>query len=553
MSAETAAETVILGARVITMAEADASPEGSTGVAIADGRVVAVGDRATVERRIGADTTVIDLPGGVVLPGFVDSHIHPVFGLALTRGADLNGCRTLAEVEQRLKAEAATLGEDDWLLGWGLDPGAFEGADVTNQVLDEIAPGRPGFIRLFDAHAALASTRALEIAGCRGDERFTDGSRIVTDAADRPTGYLLELQAMGLVEPFLPQLTFDQRVDGLYGLLTHMARAGFTAGQVQDLAPDTIELLRAIEETRDLPIRLRMSPWFEPGTAVEEVDRLAQLQGTRGRRWVVEGVKLMIDGTIDNGTAWLHEPDCLGESTRSLWLDPERYREALAELDRRGIPTTTHAIGDAGIDFVVRAIAGLPHRNATHRIEHIETMTDAALELFASSGITASMQPTHCTLFTRADGSDHWSKRLGEERAARGFRMGDLVRAGVPLALGSDWPVAPSDAVGILADAQLRRPHDDPQAAPVHPEQALGAVDALRGLTTHPYTTIGQSGGTLEVGAVADVTVLDRNPLTADPAELGRAQVLLTLVDGRVVSNAAAAEPRVPISASTRR
>ncbi|WP_400995159.1 amidohydrolase [Agromyces sp. GXQ0307] len=546
MTTERMAETVILGGRVITMGEADVAPDGATAVAVADGRIVAIGDRAAVERRIGPDTVVIDLPGAAILPGFVDSHIHPVFGLALTRGADLNGCRTLAEVEQRLRAELETLGEDDWLLGWGLDPSAFEGTEVTNRLLDEVAPGRPAFIRLFDAHAALASTRALEIAGCRGDERFTDGSRVVTDADGRPTGYLLELQAMAIVEPFVPELTFEDRVEGLHEVLTRMARAGFTAGQVQDLAPGTLELLRTIEETRDLPIRLRMSPWFEPGTAVEEVDRLARLQGLRGRRWVVEGVKLMIDGTIDNGTAWLHEPDCLGESTKSLWLDPEQYREALTELDRRGIPTTTHAIGDAGIDFVVRAIAGLAHRNATHRVEHIETMTDAALELFASSGITASMQPTHCTLFTRADGTDNWSTRLGDERAARGFRTGDLVRAGVPLALGSDWPIAPSDAVGILADARLRRPHDDPDAAPITPEQALDAVDAVRGFTTHPYTTIGRRGGVLEVGAAADLTVLDADPLTVDPEELGRAQVLLTLVDGRVVADATAVEHAAP-------
>ncbi|HEU4755475.1 MAG TPA: amidohydrolase [Agromyces sp.] len=543
MTSGTGADTVLFGGTVITMADGIGTPQGATGVAIADGRILAIGDRDGLQALIDDATEVIDLPGATILPGFVDSHIHPVFGLSLTRGADLTGCRTLAEVEHRLGAELEQLGDGEWLLGWGLDPNAFEGAEVTNRVLDEVAPGRPAFIRLFDAHAALASSRALEIAGCRGDEQFTDGSRVVTDASGRPTGYLLELQAMAIVEPFVPELTFDQRVDGLYDVLMRMARAGFTAGQVQDLAPGTLEILRAIEQARDLPIRLRMSPWFEPGTAVEEVDRLARLQGVHGRRWVVEGVKLMIDGTIDNGTAWLHEPDCLGESTRSLWLDPERYREALAELDRRGIPTTTHAIGDAGIEFVVRAIAGLPHRNATHRVEHIETMTDAALELFASSGITASMQPTHCTLFTRADGSDHWSTRLGEERAARGFRTGDLVRAGVPLALGSDWPIAPSDAVGILADARLRRPHDDPDAVPVNPEQALDAVDALRGFTTHPYTTIGQRGGVLEVGAVADVTVLDVDPLTTGPEELGRGQVLLTLVDGRVVADATADEP----------
>ena len=542
MSANLIAESVLLGGRVITMADGRVDPVRADGVAIADGTVVAIGDRADLERFIGDGTAVHELGGAAILPGFVDSHIHPVFGLALTRGADLTGCRSLVDVEERLRAELDTLRDGDWLLGWGLEPSAFEGREVTNRMLDDVAPGRPVFIRLFDAHAALASSRALEIAECRGDERFTDGSRVVTDATGTPTGYLLELQAMALVEPFVPQLTFEQRVDGLTEVLMRMARAGFTAGQVQDLAPDTVEILRAIEQTRDLPIRLRLSPWFEPGTAVAEVDRLARLQGLHGRRWVVEGVKLMIDGTIDNGTAWLHEPDCLGESTQSLWLDPEQYREALTELDRRGIPTTTHAIGDAGIEFVVRAIAGLPHRHATHRVEHIETMTDTALELFATAGIMASMQPTHCTRFTRADGSDHWSKRLGEERAARGFRTGDLVRAGVPLALGSDWPIAPSDAVGILADARLRRPHDDPGASPVQPEQALDAVDALRGFTTHPYTTIGQRGGVLEVGAVADITVLDTDPLTADPDDLGRAQVLLTLVDGRVVADASVGE-----------
>lgn len=539
MSPNIVADLILIGGKVITMADDGIAPEGAHGIAIAGGRIVGIGDRAELEPYVGDETTVLELPGSVVLPGFVDSHIHPVFGLSLTRGADLSHCRTLAEVKDRLRAELETLSDEDWLLGWGLDPTAFKGREVTNQVLDEVAGDRPAFIRLFDAHAALASSRALEISGCRGDEEFTDASRVVTDANGRPTGYLLEVQAMALVEPFVPELTFEQRVDGLYEVLMHMARAGFTVGQVQDLAPGSIELLRSIEQTRELPIRLRMSPWFEPGTALEEVDRLAELQGLQGRSWVVEGVKLMIDGTIDNGTAWLHEPDCLGESTKSLWLDPEQYREALTELDRRGVPTTTHAIGDAGIEFVARAIAGLPHRNATHRVEHIETMTDAALELFTTSGIMASMQPTHCTLFTKAEGTDNWSTRLGEDRAARGFRTGDLVRAGVPLALGSDWPIAPSHAAGILADAQLRRPHDDPVATPVNPEQALGAVDALRGFTTHPYTTIGKRGGVLELGSVADVTVLDRDPLTADPEGLGQAKVLLTLVDGRVVADAA--------------
>jgi predicted amidohydrolase YtcJ len=531
------ADLVLLGGEVVTMASGEAAPA-AEGLAIADGEVVALGSRSALRAHIGENTRVIELPGSAILPGFVDSHIHPVFGIDLTRGADLSRCRTLADLEATLRTEIAGLAAEDWLLGWGLDPNVFGKEPVSNTVLNDVAGDRPAFVRFFDAHAALASSAALALGGVTGTEEFTDGSRVVTDAAERPTGYLLELQAIHLIEAILPPLSFQHRAEALYDVLLHMARGGFTSGQVQDLAPDAIELLQTIEATRDLPIRLRMSPWYVPGAPFEEVSRLAELQGVHGRRWIVEGVKLMIDGTIDNGTAWLHEPDCLGESTTSLWLDPEQYREALTALDRRGIPTTTHAIGDAGIDFVVHAIDGLGERTATHRIEHIETMTDAALEVFVSSQATASMQPTHCTLFTRADGTDNWSRRLGEERAERGFRTRDIVRAGIPLALGSDWPVAPSDAVGIMADAQLRRPHDEPDVAPINTTQALTAMEALRGLTVEPYRTIGQAGGVLHVGAPADITVLDRDPRTVTPDSLGEAAVLLTIVGGRIVVDA---------------
>lgn len=535
MTSPITADLVLLGGTVVTMSDDGTTAEEAAGVALAGRRILALGDRETLGAVIGPGTRVIELPGATILPGFTDSHIHPVFGLDLTRGADLSGCRDLDEVRTRLLGELERLAEGDWLLGWGLDPNVFGEDDVTNAFLDELAGKRPAFLRLFDAHAALASSEALRRAGVEGTETFTDASRVVVGADGTPTGYLLEVQALGLVDRALPARGFEERVDALYDLLLRMARAGFTGGQVQDLAPDAIALLEEIERTRDLPIRLRMSPWFEPGAPIAEVERLVSLQGVGGRRWTVEGVKLMIDGTIDNGTAWLHEPDCLGQSTSSLWLNPDEYREAVTALDARRVPTTTHAIGDAGIDYVVRALAALPRGNATHRVEHIETMTDAALAVFAVSGATASMQPTHCTLFTKADGSDNWSKRLGSERAARGFRMRDVVSAGIPLALGSDWPVAPSDAVGILADAQLRRPHDDPGAAPVLPAQALSAVDALRGFTTQPHRTIGARGGVIEVGAIADLTVLDRDPRTVAAEELGDARVLLTVVDGEVV------------------
>lgn len=217
-------------------------------------------------------TTGIELPGAAILPGFVDSHIHPVFGIELTQGADLTRCHTLPDVEAALSTEAAGLADGDWLLGWGLDPNVFDDGPVSNDVLNKVAGQHPAFIRFFDAHAALASSEALAVAGVTGGEEFTDGSRVVTDATGLPTGYLLEIQAIHLVEAVVPPLSFDHRVEALYDVLLHMARAGFTSGQVQDLAPDAIELLTTIEATRHLPIRLRMSPWYVPGAPIEEVE-----------------------------------------------------------------------------------------------------------------------------------------------------------------------------------------------------------------------------------------------------------------------------------------
>jgi predicted amidohydrolase YtcJ len=247
----------------------------------------------------------------------------------------------------------------------------------------------------------------------------------------------------------------------------------------------------------------------------------------------------MIDGTIDNGTAWLFEPDTEGESTESLWFHPEEYVRVLEFFHAHGVPTTTHAIGDKGTSFVANAIGALPKQNGAasavqHRIEHIETLPDTVLAEIVASGAAASLQPTHCTLYSKADHSDNWSQRLGHERADLAWRTGSLRDAGVTVALGSDWPIAPYDPRAILADAQLRRPVTRPDLAANHPEEGLTARRALEGYTSEWWRSVGEDGGRLEAGAAADITVLAVDPLTATPEELADAAVVLTVVDGRV-------------------
>ncbi|WP_243695987.1 amidohydrolase [Labedella phragmitis] len=502
-------------------------------LAIRDGVVVAAGGRDVAETWADGGVRVIDLGDAAVTPGLVDAHLHPISGLELARGVDLSGCEDLDAVAVALAEAAAGVGADDWVSGWGLDPNVFGTTEPHGGVLDDALGGRPAFVMLFDAHSAIVSRAALNRAGIAGEREFSDASRIVVDASGSPTGLLLENEAMRLVESIKPTESFDERVAHLVAVLEGMAGTGITAGHVMDMHDDdAIAVLEAVEARGELPIRLRISPMCVPGMTDVEFDAFVSLQGRRGRRWAIEGVKLMIDGTIDNGTAWLREPDTRGESTASLWLDPAEYAGRVAELHDRGIPTATHAIGDKAIEVVVRTLAALPRTGVQHRVEHVETLPDDVLAVFAEAGIAASMQPTHCTHYTRADQTDNWSVRLGPERADRAWRIGDLRAAGVTVALGSDWPVAPYDARASIADAILRRPALKPHVAPVLPDQAVSALQALEGYTTHAFASIGAVGGTLAIGAPADLTAFAVDPLDSDPDDFAASAVLLTLVDG---------------------
>src|SRR5699024_9254093 len=185
----------------------------------------------------------------------------------------------------------------------------------------------------------------------------------------------------------------------------------------------------------------------------------------------------------------------------------------------QGISTATHAIGDKGVSFVLDAIESLGDiaSRASHRIEHIETIPDQTVARFAQLGVAASMQPIHGTRHTRADRSDNWSQRLGEVRAARGWRSADLRRSGAVLALGSDWPVTPYDPRVMMAESIMRRPVAQPGLDPVQPEQGLTALEAFEGYTNHAAKAIGVTDeGQIVAGAQANLTVFATDPLQLD-------------------------------------
>ncbi|MFF0557323.1 amidohydrolase [Streptomyces sp. NPDC004266] len=534
---------VLHSARLLDPGTGTFLPE--TALAVSDdGRISALGDDREIRALAAPATTVVDLKEAVVTPGFVDGHLHPVSGAELTHGLDLSYCADLDDVREALAREVRSLDRGRWLFGWGLDPNVFGDRPVGTAPFDAVLDGVPAFLLLFDAHSALASRRALELAGVDGPRTFDQASaEVVCDADGRPTGLLQEDAACELVERVAPRPTREESRQRLAAALRSMAAAGLTGGHAMDANGDSLALYGELDAAGELPLRLRVAPWCQPGTDADGVRALIEQQGTGGELWRVAGVKLFMDGTIDNGTAWLERPDCHGESTHAFWPDPEAYTRIIGELHRAGVATATHAIGDAAVRHVLDSVEKARTNGGggvRHRVEHIETVPDDTLRRFAELGVLASMQPTHCCDFTRADHTDNWSRRLGEERAARAWRCRDLVDSGATVVLGSDWPIAPFPPLGVMAGARHRRPSRDLGQAPHGPEQALTPLEALRGMTTAPAYAAGEEheAGRLAVGHRADLTVLGADPLTTPSTELPDVPVRLTAVAGRVTFRA---------------
>ncbi|MEZ2371819.1 amidohydrolase [Arthrobacter sp. RCC_34] len=513
-------------------------------VAVRDGCVVAVG--ADPAAWIGEGTEVHDLPGATLIPGLVDPHTHPVWGaIEQGQGVDLAPAVTLAEVLELLADRVRESPDGAWVTGYGLDVNVFP-AVPEGRFLGESFPGVPVSLMTADAHSLVISPAAVAIAGLTGAEVFDDKSSVELAADGAPSGYVLELQAMDLVFAHYPEAPLEESAGYVLAQLEAFASWGLTGVHALDFAAPGEEVYRWIEEHGELPVRVRCSPLVPADSTPEVWAETAALIGRHGRRWSVEGVKFMLDGTADNGTAWFEHADSHGENQDALWRDPDAYAAAVEFFTAQGIPTATHAIGDRAVRHALDAIqAAGTAAGGPHRIEHVESIPDALLPRFGELGVVASLQPSHGARMTAADGSDNWSRRIGRERAAHGWRTRDLLAAGAAVALGSDWPIGPGDPRVGLADAQLRRPVEDPDVRPVQEHQAVDVRHAYRGMTSVAALAGGRgdSAGRVEPGRVADFTLLGANPVSLTPEEQAANPVLGTVIGGNMVFRAVQVVP----------
>lgn len=530
-------DLIITARNIHTLTPAPAGTNAISALGITGGRIERVGTRAQAELWQAASRA--DYLDATITPGLVDAHVHPIWGQQIARGTYLGKVTGSKHAAEFLSQQVGEVAPGEWIFAWGLEQSAF-GADTPSGAdFTETFPHNPVFVMLFDGHAALANAKALEQAHIEGAEPLAGAGQIIVDEAGKPTGFLREASAINRLKEAAPPLTFEQKVKNTLATLRAMAKNGLTGGEMLDFDdPQSLQVLAQIEAEGELPLRLRVAPWVLSGHPKGRVQQIIDMQGIGGRRYCVRGAKMMIDGTIDNGSGWLAEPDAMGEGTHSAYANTDEYLECLRAFDAAGVPTSTHAIGDRGIEFVIEAIASIGHTSVYHRIEHIEEITDRAVDALASTRVSASMQPTHCTHFLDPDGADAWSRRLGRERAKRAFRLRDVFEAAQHLALGSDWPIANFDPREIMADAISRRHTKDPASRPITPEQALTNRQALQCYTRGVAGSNGSTGGRIAVGELADLTIFAADPLQLSPEELADVEIVATYVGGQRIAGA---------------
>ncbi|MGW6941880.1 amidohydrolase [Streptomyces xanthophaeus] len=548
------ADTVFVGGKVFT---GTAAAPVDAAVAVGGGRILAVADEATVRSYADTDTEVVDLAGGLLVPGFQDAHVHPVVAGVQMLSCDLAEQHTVEGYLAVVARYAQDHPEAPWIRGGGWSMDVFPGGTPTRTLLDAVVPDRPVMLTNRDGHGAWVNTRALELTGLDRTTPDPADGRIEREPDGTPAGTLQE-GAMDLVARHVPLPTADEAYAGLLAAQEHLLSLGVTAWQDAMVGafpghPDNfgVYLRAAHEET--LRVRVVGALWWDRERGLEQIPELEERRRTgRIGRFRATSVKMMQDGIAENFTAAMLEPyldgcGCPTGNSGLSFIDPELLTEAVCLLDRAGFQVHFHALGDRAVREVLDALAAARTANGSgdnrHHLAHLQVVHPDDIGRFAQLGAAANIQALWAAHEPQMD--ELTIPFLGPERAALQYPFADLRRAGARLVAGSDWSVSSPDPLwGIHVAVNRVVPDETPggpgtgaPAAPFFPEQALTLAEALTAYTAGSAWAnhLDEVTGTVEVGKCADLVVLDRDPFGRPAEEIALTRVIRTYVDGELL------------------
>ncbi len=538
-------DMVLIGGTVITMNPDQPSAEA---VAIRNGRIESVGSRADIEALIDERTRVIDLAGKTLLPGFIEGHGH-FLGLGQARMMlDLRDTTSFDQIVELVAEAVAHAEPGTWITGrgwhqerWSPSPQPSYDGVATHHALSAVSPDNPVLLTHASGHGSFANARAMAAAGIDRDTPDPDGGTIVRDSDGEATGFLRQAaqlparaalqRAEANLDEAARQARFERQVE-LAG--AEALRHGITSFHDQGASFAEIDRLRTLAEAGRLPVRLHLAVRGE--TNADMAARLSdyRLVGHANDFLTVRAIKRQIDGALGTHGAWLLRPYSDKPDTSGLpQTDPEDLRQTARIALEHGFQLNTHAIGDRGnreaLDIYQSIFEQHPDHDLRWRIEHAQNLHPDEVPRFAALGVIASMQGIHAT----SDGP--WvPSRLGEERARRkAYVWRSLLDAGATICNGTDVPVEPISPIASFTATVTRRMAN---GEAFFPEQAMTREEALQSYTLGCAQAVFEEEllGSIRPGKLADLVVLNANPLTVDESALAELQVEMTLVGGEI-------------------
>jgi predicted amidohydrolase YtcJ len=538
-----AADLALTGGRIFT---ADPARSWAQALAVRNGRIVAVGGDDAVRALVGPRTRLITLRGRTVTPGFQDAHAHPIHaGLARIR-CELHGERGIARYLEVIADYAATHPDREWILGGGWSMADFPGGLARREDLDRVVPDRPVYLPNRDVHDAWVNTRALELAGITAETPDPPDGRIARDPDGTPSGMLHE-GAMDLVSRLLPETNPDELRTALLGAQRYLHSLGITAWQdAWVTGPDHATYL-SLARTGELTARVVGALWWDRSRGLDQIEELVERRWAgREGRYAATSVKLMVDGVVEHQTAAMLQPYLepdgrVTDETGMMFIDPDTLREAVVRLDALGFQPHFHALGDRAVRIALDAVEAARRESGWSdtrpTLAHLQVVHPDDLPRFRQLGAIPNLQTFWATHEGQMD--ELTLPILGPGVGGRQYPMRSLRRHGATLAMGSDWAVSTPDPLVQIEVAVTRVSIEGRGLAPFMPEEAIELTDALAAFTAgSAFANHLDTTGTLEVGRLADIAILDRDLFDPGAGPIGDARVVGTFIEGESVYEA---------------
>ena len=530
-----AADLVLTGGKIYTV---DAARPRVEAVAVRGERIVAAGTSKEIQAWVGPNTRVVDLNGRFAMPGFNDAHVHLASGGQAKLAVLLNGSRSVAEMQQRIRARLKEYKPGEWITGRGWDHTLWPVKKFpTKKELDAVSTEHPMIFNRVDGHVAIANSLALKLAGITKDSPDPESGEIERDASGEPTGMLKEGGAMGLVFRKVPELSAEQRRRGIQLALAEAASFGVTS--IQDNSGWN-DFLMYEELKKEGKLTVRISEWLPFTAPLERLEAMRRRGGTTDPWLRTAGLKGVVDGALGGRTAAMLAPYSDQAGTSGILIIPEERLTLMAvERDAAGFQINLHAIGDRANRAALDAFeAAMKARQAVkgwdprHRIEHAQIIAPEDIPRFAALGVIASMQPNHQTTDSR------WAaERVGSERVKGAYAWKWIERVGARLAFGTDYPVEPINPLEGLYAAVTRKDRAGEPGEGWFPDQKLSMEEAIRLCTLEAaYAEFMEDRkGMLKEGYLGDAVIFHEDLLTLPPERIMSANVDYTIVGGKVV------------------